>query len=130
MRYIVALLFPWIFLFSEPNQYFINHLVEKNGKFMKLFSNEVVSGDIFRYFLVSGQHRKEVFIGRVGLNGKHGEWKRWWDNGNIKSHGYYYKSKKLGLWTEWMKNGKKYSEIYYNYDSILFLKNCMKEECD
>ena len=66
---------------------------------MKLFSNEVVSGDIFRYFLVSGQHRKEVFIGHVGLNGKHGEWKRWWDNGNIKSHGYYYKSKRWDIET-------------------------------
>tara|TARA_S200000501_G_scaffold73009_1_gene64952 strand:+ start:21239 stop:21631 length:393 start_codon:yes stop_codon:yes gene_type:complete len=130
MRYILFFFFPLITLLSMPNKYFTNHLVEKNGKFLKLFSNEIVFGDIFRYFSTSGEARKEVFIGHISSGGKHGEWKRWWDNGNIKSHGYYYESKKLGLWTEWMKNGKKYSQIYYNYGSILFLKNCILEQCD
>ena len=47
-----------------------------------------------------------------------------------KIQGYYIDSVKYGKWTEWMENGEKYSEMFYNNGSIIYLKNCIKDNCD
>ena len=119
-----------ISLASNQNYFIINHLVEKNGKFLKLFTNERVVGDIYRYFVNDNLKSENVFVGKITKTGKQGIWTRWWNNGQKKIQGHYINSVKYGIWTEWMENGEKYSEIFYNNGSIIYLKNCFKDNCD
>ena len=73
---------------------------------------------------------ENVFVGKITKTGKQAIWTRWWNNGQKKIQGHYINSVKYGIWTEWMENGEKYSEIFYNNGSIIYLKNCFKDNCD
>ncbi len=119
-----------ISLGSNQNYFIINHLVEKNGKILKPFTNERVIGNIYRYFVNDNLKSENVFVGKITKNGKQGIWTRWWNNGQKKIQGHYINSVKYGIWTEWIENGEKYSEIFYNNGSIIYLKNCFKDNCD
>ena len=119
-----------ISLASNQNYFIINHLVEKNEIILQPFTNERVIGDVYRYFVNDNLKSDNVFVGKITKNGKQGNWTRWWNNGEKKIQGYYIDSVKYGKWTEWMENGEKYSEIFYNNGSIIYLKNCFKDNCD
>ena len=127
---ITLLLFISLSFSSNQKIFFINHLVEKKGVLMRLITNEVVIGDIYRYFEKGNIKSKKVFIGTITTKGKNGNWIRWWDNGRKKSEGRYLNSVKDGLWTEWTELGDKYSELLYKNGSIIQLKNCLLENCD
>ena len=116
-------------VFNQQN-FFINNLVEKNGEYVRPFTNEPVFGDIYQYFVIDNQRTDKVFIGTVTRKGKQGYWTRYWENGIKKDQGYFINSKKDGLWLEWMENGAKYSEIYYDNGVAKHLTNCMIENCD
>ena len=78
-----------ISLASNQNYFIINHLVVKNGKILKPFTNERVIGDIYRYFVNDNLKSENVFVGKITKNGKQGIWTRWWNNGGKKIQGYY-----------------------------------------
>ena len=127
---ITLLLFMGLLYCSDQQIFFINHLVEQNGEFVRPITNEPVIGDIYRYFGKGNMESKNVFIGTVTTEGKNGNWIRWWNNGEKKSEGHYLNSVKEGFWTEWTETGDKYSEILYKNGSIIQLKNCLLENCD
>ena len=114
----------------DQNSFIINHLVENDEGIFRLITQEPVSGNIYRYFSNGNLKSENVFVGKITNYGKQGIWTRWWNNGQIKSQGFYEDSIKKGVWTDWMKNGEKYSETFYKNGSILYLKNCTKENCD
>ncbi len=115
---------------TNQNSFIINHLVENDEGIFRLFTQEPVSGNIYRYFSNENLKYEFVFVGKITNYGKQGIWTRWWNNGQIKSQGFYEDSIKKGVWIDWMKNGEKYSETFYKNGSILYLKNCTKENCD
>ena len=115
---------------TNQNSFIINHLVENDEGIFRLITQEPVSGNIYRYFSNGNLKSENVFVGKITNYGKQGIWTRWWNNGQIKSQGFYEDSIKKGVWTDWMKNGEKYSETFYKNGSILYLKNCTKENCD
>ena len=127
---ITLLLFIGLSYSSNQRIFFINHLVEKNGVLVRPMTNEVVIGDIYRYFKKGNKKSKKVFVGSITTEGKNGNWIRWWDNGSKKSEGFYLNSVKDGLWTEWTQLGDKYSELLYKNGSLIQLKNCLLENCD
>ena len=127
---ITLLLFISLSFSSNQQIFYINHLVEKKGVLVRPITNEVVIGDIYRYFKKGSIKSKKVFIGTITTKGKNGNWIRWWDNGRKKSEGLYLNSVKDGLWTEWTELGVKYSELLYKNGSIIQLKNCLLENCD
>ncbi|MGY8762714.1 MAG: hypothetical protein ACKVLF_05925 [Nitrospinaceae bacterium] len=93
-------------------------------------TNEVVIGDIYRYFKKGNINLKKVFVGSITTEGKNGNWIRWWNNGIKKSEGLYLNSEKDGLWIEWTELGDKYSQLLYKNGSLIQLKNCLLENCD
>jgi len=127
---IILLLFIGLSSSSNQRIFFINNLVEKNGVLVRPMTNEVVIGDIYRYFKKGNIKSKKVFVGSITTNGKNGNWIRWWNNGRKKSQGRYLDSVKDGLWTEWTELGDKYSELLYKNGSLIQLKNCLLENCD
>ena len=127
---ITSLLFIWLSFSSNQQIFYINHLVEKKGVLMRLITNEVVIGDIYRYFKKGNINLKKVFVGSITTGGKNGNWIRWWNNGIKKSEGLYLNSEKDGLWTEWTELGDKYSQLLYKNGSLIQLKNCLLENCD
>ena len=78
---ITLLLFIGLSFSSNQRIFFINHLVEKNGVLVRPMTNEVVIGDIYRYFKKGNIKSKKVFVGSMTTEGKNGNWKRWWNNG-------------------------------------------------
>ncbi len=116
--------------FFNQQIFLVNHLVEKDGEFVRPFTNEPVFGDLYRYFIHDKKRSDKVFVGIVTKKGKQGYWTRYWENGNKKEEGYYINSKKDGLWIEWMENGNKFSEIFYNNGIVKHLTNCILENCD
>ena len=129
-RIVPLLLFFGLLYCFDQKIFFINHLVEQNGKIVRPITNEPVIGDIYRYFGSGNMESKNVFIGTITTKGKNGNWIRWWDNGEKKSEGRYINSVKEGFWTDWTETGEKFSEILYKNGSIIQLKNCLLENCD
>ena len=127
---ITLLLFIGLSFSSNQRIFFINHLVEKNGVLVRPMTNEIVIGDIYRYFKKGNIKTEKVFVGTITTDGKNGNWIRWWNNGRKKSEGLYLNSVKDGLWTEWTELGDKYSELLYKNGSLIQLKNCLLENCD
>ena len=127
---ISLLLFIGLLFSSNQRIFFINHLVEKNGVLVRPMTNEVVIGDIYRYFKKRNIQSKKVFVGTITAEGKNGNWVRWWKNGRKKSEGRFLNSMKDGLWTEWTEQGDKYSVLLYKNGSLVQLKNCLLENCD
>ena len=127
---ITLLLFIGLSFSSNQRIFFINHLVEKNGVLVRPMTNEIVIGDIYKYFKKEHIKSKKVFVGTVTTEGKNGNWIRWWPNGRKKSEGRYLNSLKNGLWTEWTEQGDKYAHLLYKKGSLIQLKNCLLENCD
>jgi len=127
---IILLLIISLSFSSTQRIFFINHLVEKNGVLVRPMTNEVVIGDIYRYFKKGNINLKKVFVGSITTEGKNGNWIRWWNNGIKKSEGLYLNSEKDGLWIEWTELGNKYSQLLYKNGSLIQLKNCLLENCD
>ena len=127
---ITSLLIISLSFSSTQRIFFINHLVEKNGVLVRPMTNEVVIGDIYRYFKKGNINLKKVFVGSITTEGKNGNWIRWWNNGIKKSEGLYLNSEKDGLWIEWTELGNKYSQLLYKNGSLIQLKNCLLENCD
>jgi len=132
-------LFLLVFVFSfgvgqdffSQQVYLINHLIEKNGRFVRPFTNEPVYGDLYRYFIMHNNKKSDkVFIGIITKTGKQGYWTRFWDNGQKKEEGYYINSMKDNLWIEWDADGSKFAEIFYKNGKVIHLTNCILSNCD
>jgi len=83
-----------------------------------LFGLTGCSGEKRENFYSNGQI-KERGIVKENSNGnfvKDGEWKYWYDNGQLYKKGQYDNGKKVGLWKEWRSDGIKDEEIEYLND--------------
>ena len=116
--------------FFKQQIFFINNLVEKDGEYVRPFSNEPVIGDIYQYFIINSKKSDKIFVGMVTKKGKQGYWTRYWNNGKKKNEGYFVDSKKEGLWLEWMEDGRLYTESFYDGDVLKHLTNCIIENCN
>lgn len=115
-------------LLASSPIYFMNNLIEDDGKIYKRFTMKRVTGEIHRMF--DNPKLENVKIGRITRYGKNGKWTRWWENGFKKSEGCYIDGKKVGYWVEWNKQGtKSYLSLYEN-GNIIYLKNCLNQNCD
>ena len=111
-------------MYTKNNQkFYINDLIENNGQLFKKFKKTKVHGFIFRKFKKNRNSTSEKFIGEYRHNGKNGKWTRRWNNGNIKSSGYYIDSIKEGLWEEFNQEGEKFYQVYYENGIIVYIKN-------
>jgi len=124
----ILILLPLNALSASSPIYFINNLIEDDGKIYRKFTMERVTGEIYRMF--SNPNLENVKVGRISREGKNGKWTRWWENGFKKSEGFYLDSKKVGYWVEWNKQGTKYYLSLYENGSIVYLKNCLNQNCD
>jgi len=116
--------------FFRQQIFFINNLVEKDGEYVRPFSNEPVIGDVYQYFIINSKKSDKIFVGMVTKKGKQGHWTRYWDNGKKKNEGYFVDSKKEGLWLEWMEDGRLYTESFYESDVLQHITNCIIENCN
>lgn len=121
-----------LFVFSSySDEINFDELIYKTGLFYEKKTDQVFSGD------VTGSQSGKILNGR-----KEGEWKGFYENGNllwigfyekglndskwIEYHqngkifalGFYENGNKTGIWTLFDKNGKKIAEEIYNKDSI------------
>ena len=126
--FIIVTCFQYDDIFCQES-FFINNLIEKDGRLFRPFLNEPVYGDIYRDFLINNKKSEKVFIGHITENGKQGKWTRYWNNAKKKEEGYFIDSKKDGLWIEWMENGEKYAEIFYRKGLVVHLTNCIVDNC-
>jgi len=122
-------------------EYDINQIVERDGVYIKKFSDEIVNGKVFQMF---GDIK--VDIGYIKNGEKERLWTWWYDNGNKKSEGNYKDGKenglhkwwyenvhkseertykngiKEGLWIKWYDNGQKGIEYNYKYGKLISSK--------
>ena len=94
---IISLLFLSVG-FSQK-EYDINHIVEQNGVYLKKFSDEFVSGEVFEMY-----GDMKVPLGKMKDGKKEGKWMVWYDNGTKQEEQNYKDGKKNGLFTEWNEN--------------------------
>ena len=116
-------------LLQAQKSFFVNNLVEKDEKFFRPFTDDIIYGDLYRNFSIDNKESKKVYVGLITNKGRQGHWTRYWDNGYKKEEGTYIDSKKEGLWIDWMENGKKYAEIFYQNGEIKHLTNCLVDNC-
>ena len=133
MLYIIRVFLFCILTFSSSllfgqNKFYINDLIEINNQFYSKATRNMIQGKIFKRF--NNNSLKEVYLGLITSNGKHGSWTRWWDNGKKKIEGNYNHNKKHGFWTQWDINGVKFYETVYKRGQLVQLKNCILEKCD
>ena len=89
-------------------EYDINQIVERDGVYIKKFSDEIVNGKVFQMF---GDNK--VPLGMV-TNGKiNGKWTSWYKNGQKYREEHYKDGIPDGLWTKWYENGQKSGEKTY-----------------
>ena len=102
----------WVILFVIPlfaqKEYDITHITEKNGLYIKKFSDEKVNGEVFQMF---GDMKAP--LGKMKDGKMDGLWTWWYENGQKKEEGTYKNGKEDGLSTLWYENGQKKSEVTY-----------------
>ena len=111
----------------ENHKYFINHLIEKEGEFFKKYDNTPLSGSMYKTFKDKSDNIQVELVGKYLNNEKNGKWIRRWNNGNIKSSGYYKGSLKDGLWEEYNQKGEKFYQLYYENGILIDLINLNRE---
>ena len=89
-------------------EYDINQIVERDGVYIKKFSDEIVNGKVVQ---MGGDMK--VPLGKMKDGKKEGKWMLWYENGQKEKEGTLKDGKENGLWTSWNKNGQKKSEIHY-----------------
>ena len=103
--------------------------MEKEGFFFLPYENKKVYGELFKYFIVKNQVRKNEYVGMMTMNGKVGIWTRRWGNCFKTSSGEYINFKKEGLWKDWNKKGKQIYQTFYENGKVIYLLNCLTEKC-
>ena len=103
---IISLLFLSFGLAQK--RYNINHIVEHKGIYIKKFSNQAISGEVFQMF-----GNMKVPLGKMKNGKKEGKWISWYPNGQKKSVLTYKNENIDGLFTTWYENGQKKVERTY-----------------
>ena len=124
---------PFILLFgvcicSGQDIFFINHLIENDQEVYRPFTNEPITGKVYRSF--NDRIIETKFVGNVKRSYKEGSWTRWWENGSKKIHGKYNNGIKEGFWHEWDEKGFLRFESLYYKGNVIQLKNCLVDTCD
>ncbi len=123
---VYSLLF--FYFFSGQDIFYMEHLIEEDGKVYRRFTGESISGIIYESF---NDPRVNVkLVGRVTNSFKDGHWTQWWDNGHKKTSGIYSKGVKNGFWYEWNHDGIMHFETYYKMGQVIQVKNCLSDICD
>ena len=129
MRFFTYLIFLLsTFLKSGQGNFSIDYLVKSNDKLVRHFTNDNVTGRVYRIFK-KGYHKKK-YVGELIGSLRDGKWTTWWDNGERKIEGMYVKGVKNGFWHEWSKDGTMISEMVYKSGKVIQLKNCAYDTCD
>ena len=63
----------------SQKEYNIEHLLERDGVYIKKFSDEIVNGKVFQMF-----GEMKVPLGKMKGGKKEGKWMVWYDNGTKK----------------------------------------------
>ena len=103
---IISLLFLSVGLSQQ--EYDINHIIERDGVYVKKFSDERISGKVFQMF-----GDVKVPLGMVKDGKKEGKWRVWNENEQMWGEGTFKDGKKDGLWVDWKSSGQKRSEGTY-----------------
>ena len=93
----------------SQKEYNIEHLLERDGVYIKKFSDEIVNGKVFKMF--GGM---KVPLGKMKDGKKEGKWMVWYDNGTKQEEQNYKDGKKNGLTTKWTENGRRRETQYLN----------------
>ena len=104
---IISLLFLSVGLSQQ--EYNIEHLLERDGVYIKKFSDEIVNGKVFQMF-----GDMKVPLGKMKDGKKEGKWMVWYDNGTKQEEQNYKDGKKNGLTTKWTENGRRRETQYLN----------------
>ena len=121
--YVILLLSA--FLKSGQGNFSIDYLIKSNDKLVRHFTNDYVTGRVYRIFQ-NGYHKKK-YVGELIESSRDGKWTTWWDNGERKIEGTYLKGVKNGFWHEWSEDGTMISELIYKEGRVIQLKNCAYE---
>ena len=112
---IISLLFLSVGL--SQKEYDKNHIVERDGVYIKKFSDEKVNGKVFQMI-----DDIQVPLGKMKNGKKDGLWTGWDDNGQKRSKGTYKDGKMNGLWTLWYDNGQKmYNGTFKNGELLSYI---------
>ena len=93
----------------SQKEYNIEHLLERDGVYIKKFSDEIVNGKVFQMF-----GDMKVPLGKMKDGKKEGKWMVWYDNGTKQEEQNYKDGKKNGLTTKWTENGRRRETQYLN----------------
>ena len=93
----------------SQQEYNIEHLLERDGVYIKKFSDEIVNGKVFQMF-----GDMKVPLGKMKDGKKEGKWMVWYDNGTKQEEQNYKDGKKNGLTTKWTENGRRRETQYLN----------------
>jgi len=107
-NHIIISLLILSFGFSQK-EYNIEHLLERDGVYIKKFSDEIVNGKVFQMF-----GDMKVPLGKMKDGKKEGKWMVWYDNGTKQEEQNYKDGKKNGLTTKWTENGRRRETQYLN----------------
>ena len=117
---IISLLFLSVGL--SQKEYDIEHILERDGVYIKKFSDEVVSGEVFQKF-----GDMKVPLGKMKDGKKDGLWNKWYKNGQKEEEGTYKDGELDGLSTTWYENGQKWLEGTYK-DGKEISKECWDKD--
>ena len=82
------------FVFTQK-EYDYNDLIIRDDSLMyKKFSDELLTGRIYRYYGEASQKKDKVYIGRLRIGKRVGKWNGWYENGK-KKYEKNYKDGKL-----------------------------------
>lgn len=73
---------------------------------------------IVKNYYRNGQQRFEFYYSDEWLTAN-GDWKEWYENGNLKSMGYYKDNKKHGIWKYYKENGELEKIEEYNNGELI-----------
>ncbi|MBT3591039.1 MAG: hypothetical protein HN514_09815, partial [Candidatus Marinimicrobia bacterium] len=82
-NHIIISLLILSFGFSQK-EYNIEHLLERDGVYIKKFSDEIVNGKVFQMF-----GDMKVPLGKLKDGKKEGKWMVWYDNGTKQEEQNY-----------------------------------------
>ena len=95
-KYLIISLLLFLSVGFSQKEYNINHILKRDGVYIKKFSDEIVNGKVFQMF---GDNK--VPLGMV-TNGKiNGKWTSWYKNGQKDREVHYKDGKEDGLHTSW-----------------------------
>ena len=98
---------PKGFVLELKDEYDFKDIVEQDGLYYKKFSNDKVSGKIYKN--IDGN---KVYLGQMYEGKIEGEWYNWYDNGRKKEQMHYVNGKREGRQLGWYESGKKRADVY------------------